>query len=122
VAAILVTDDDDEFRHVVRAILEGAGHSVTEASDGAEALRQIERERPDVLIADMHMPGMDGLELARTLRKAQDPPALIGVSGNDFADMLEMATLLGAGATLAKPFSPAQLLDAVDAVLRSAGD
>jgi two-component system chemotaxis response regulator CheY len=119
VAAILVTDDDEELRLIIRRALEGAGHSVWEAADGAEALRHLERERTDLVITDMHMPGMDGLELARMLRKAARRPALIGISGNDFADTLEMAKRLGARATLAKPFSPSQLLEAVDAALDS---
>jgi len=117
VAAILVTDDDAELRHIIRTALEAAGHSVTEASDGTDALRQLETTRADVLITDMHMPEMDGLALARALRKRPDAPALIGMSGNDYAETLEMATRLGARATLHKPFTSSQLLHAVGKAL-----
>lgn len=118
VAAILVTDDDDDLRAVIRATLEGAGHSVEEASDGAEALELLEADRPDLLITDMHMPDMDGLALTRALRKAKNPPAIVAMSGNDVASILEMAGKLGARATLTKPFTPTQLLQAVDLALR----
>jgi len=89
----------------------------SEASDGTDALRQLETTRADVLITDMHMPEMDGLALARALRKRPDAPALIGMSGNDYAETLEMATRLGARATLHKPFTSSQLLHAVGKAL-----
>jgi CheY-like chemotaxis protein len=119
---ILVTDDDAELRSFIRAALERAGHSVAEAADGRAALRHLDDNRVDVLITDMHMPDVDGLELSRSLRRVQDAPAIIGMSGNDFAGMLEMATLLGARATLSKPFSIGQLLEAVQTALRPRSD
>ena len=112
-ADILVTDDDEELRNIVRAALESAGHSVAEAEDGAEALRYLERHRVDVLITDMHMPDLDGLGLARALRAMKHPAGIVGMSGHDFADVLKMAGMLGARATLTKPFSAQQLLAAV---------
>lgn len=102
-ANILVTDDDEHLRRLICATLEFAGHSVAEAADGADALRHLESQRADLLITDMHMPGMDGLSLTRELRRMPDAPSIIGMSGHDFADTLKMAGMLGAKVTLQSP-------------------
>jgi CheY-like chemotaxis protein len=112
-ADILVTDDDEQLRTLIRATLESKGHSVAEAEDGADALRHPESHRPHLLITDMHMPGMDGLALTRHLRTMAGAPPIIGMSGHDLADTLKMAEMLGAKATLKKPFTSRELLDAV---------
>jgi len=121
VARVLVIDDEPDVRAVMRRFLGAAGHDVREASDGAAALGALAAQPADVVITDLYMPGMDGIELARELRKLPTRPAVIAVSGGGFgrqADVLDVAATLGAAATLPKPFTREQLLGAVDRVLR----
>ena len=113
-ARILVVDDDDNLRTVLRTALENAGHEVTDANDGRAALRQLETVAVDCVITDMHMPEIDGLALTRAVRQRSDAPAVIAMSSKDIAGTLRMAELLGARVTLHKPFTVAQLLDAVE--------
>lgn len=68
-AKILVVDDEAKIVKLVRAYLEGAGFSVVEARDGQTALIQARREKPDLIVLDLMLPGIDGLEVARALRR-----------------------------------------------------
>lgn len=116
-ARILVVDDDDEMRHLTLAALEQAGHSVTVTGDGRTAFELLEQSDFDVLLTDMHMPGTDGMELTRLVRTRLSAPRIIGMTGNDIANTLRMVELLGARATLHKPFTVEQLLEAVRSAL-----
>lgn len=119
---ILVVDDEPGIRALLRRILEREGHEVAEATEGADALRQIERDGFDVVITDMHMPDLDGLQLTRALRNVRNAPAIIAMSGNDVAMTFRMAGILGAQTTLAKPFTAAEVLAVVEAArARGAG-
>src|SRR6202022_1798489 len=112
---ILVVDDDPSIRFLLRLIFESAGYEVSEAHHGAAALSQMQDALPDVLVADMMMPVMDGGELIARLRSDPRTAALrvLVVSGNPAA--IEVARK--ADAILGKPFLPANLLAIVNSLL-----
>ena len=97
-----------------------AGHQVTSAADGKAALRLLGEGQVDLVITDIVMPEMDGLELIRSIRKASPATKIIGMSGGGRgtpSDYLAIAQSFGAALTLAKPFSLEDLIAAVDSVL-----
>ena len=108
-ARILIVDDDESDRVVVGAVLDQAGHEVFFAQDGEEALHEYCDNVIDVVITDLQMPGLHGLELVVMLR---DMPALIAISATG-ESQLDMAQALGAAVTLSKPVDPDALLQAV---------
>ncbi len=111
---ILVVDDEEGIRTILGKALRSAGHEVVLAADGLEALKCYRAAPADVVIADIFMPGMDGIETMRELRREFPDCKIIGMSGNQSArPMLSAARQLGAIAALEKPFSINQLLDAV---------
>ena len=121
---ILVVDDDEGLRALLRATFEGADVEVSEARDVDGASRSIARSRPDVVILDIAMPGIDGLTFCRSL-KAQSSTSDIGVvllTGSIQGDGERQAREAGADAFLRKPFSPLDLLSVVEAVAHGRGD
>ena len=118
--AILVVDDHAIMREVVCEMLEDAGHQVRFAADGHEALRKLSCARFDVLVTDIVMPGMDGIELIGEVRRRYPDIRIIAMSGGGERfpthDGLTIARRLGAGVTLNKPFLAEQLIDAVEQV------
>lgn len=117
---ILVIDDDTAVRTVLRRALERAGHTVTEADDGTSGIRSYEAEPADLVITDIFMPGQDGIETLRALRRIDRGVRVICLSGGDRSgvfDLREHAVSLGAMATMAKPIEIAVLLKTVDAAL-----
>ncbi|GLH81599.1 response regulator [Bradyrhizobium sp. SSBR45G] len=127
-AKILVVDDDPVMQLTIQRVLEQAGHVVATAGDGQKALARFDHESFDLVILDIFMPGMDGLEALRLiLRRAPDLPILM-TSGRPETpssisepDYLTMATKLGAVSALPKPFKPGALLTMVSDCLASAG-
>ena len=119
-ARILVVDDEDDLRAVLSDLLVDAGHEVYEASNGAEALALLEQNPVEVVIADLIMPVMEGIEMIRILRK-QFPELKIvagsGRGGNFMHANLERATHVGADRSIEKPYEPAELLTLVDEML-----
>ncbi len=118
---IVVAEDHDDIRYVLQRALERAGHPVVATADGLEALEAVRRHRPDVLVSDVDMPRMNGLDLCRAVRA---DPALrhipvVLVSGSLLPGD-PRAVAAGASATLLKPFLPAQLLDCVRRLLAPA--
>jgi CheY-like chemotaxis protein len=119
---ILVVDDDPLIQAIVPLALQEHGHEVVQAIDGKQALTQMRRQAIDLVIADMLMPEVDGLELLRAVQKEQPQVPLIAMSGGSSrlpgADVLQMARMLGARALLSKPFTVDDLLAAIGAALQ----
>ena len=118
-ARILVIDDDEAIRSVVTLLLSQRGHEVESAKNGRQGFRAAEGKDFDLLIVDIFMPEMDGLETIRLLRTVKPNLPVIVISGSNAAmpDFLSMATKLGAIESLRKPFRPAELLETVDMCL-----
>lgn len=120
-AKILAVDDDPAIRALIRAVLEPAGYSIIEASDGEAGLRAIEHEPVDLILLDMRMPGMDGYQfLGRLLGMANIP--VVAVTGSGDCEGLLLEARGGVVDHLAKPFTPDQLEAAVEAALARSGD
>ncbi|UVT16319.1 MAG: response regulator [Nitrospira sp.] len=115
---LLVIEDEPEVRRHVQQALEIEGYSVLTAADGYEGLRLLREEPVDLVLVDLLMPGMDGLELIRQLRCTSLTAKIIAMSGGigDW-NYLQVAAYLGAQMTLQKPFSRQTLLDVVRAQL-----
>lgn len=114
---ILVVDDDDLIRRACKLLLGSKDHQVTFANDGAQALRQLADFRPDILITDIYMPEMNGLELIAKVREIAPGTGIIAFSGGgQFRDVggLVMARSLGADVCIEKPLKRTTLLEAVD--------
>lgn len=121
-AEILIIDDEPGVLGVLRRILETAGHSVTEAPNGEAALREFEGKPADLVITDIFMPEMDGIEFLVHLRTAFPDARVLAMSGGGLLprdQALSDASLLGADQILQKPFDRENLLEAVDRVLAS---
>lgn len=114
---ILVADDDPHLREVVRYALEQAGFQVEEAKDGREALEKVRARPPSLLVLDLMMPELDGLEVCREVRRTQPVPIVFLSSRDDELDRV-LALELGGDDFVPKPFSPRELLARVKAVLR----
>lgn len=114
---MLLVDDDRDTREMYSEYLSYSGLHVTEASSGKRALESAARHRPDVVVTDIAMPGMDGLELSRRLRAGPDTRCvpIITVSGQT----TEPSRQTGVNAVLAKPCDPDRLLHVIEDVLRS---
>ncbi len=122
-AQILIIDDEDELRSMLRQMLEHAGHEVSEAVNGAIGIEMCERRMPDLIITDIIMPEKEGIETIITLRRADPTLPIIAISGGgrlDATDFLTMAKKLGAHHTLTKPFRRDKLLEAVGECLAQA--
>lgn len=114
---IVVVDDEAAIRALLRTMLEEAGHDVELASSGREAVHVLSERPADMVITDIVMPDMEGLELIRRLVRMFPDLAIIAISGAGRAgpvDYLQMATLLGAQRTFAKPFRLNRLMTAVE--------
>ena len=114
---ILVADDDREIVRTVRAYLEESGYEVTSAHDGKTALDSFHNERPDLVVLDIMMPEMNGLDVARALRRESEVPIIMLTARVDEADRL-VGLELGADDYITKPFSPREVVARVRAVLR----
>jgi len=114
---ILVVDDDPQVRRLCRLTLEDPGFLVAEASNGKEALAAIKKMPFGLVVLDLCMPDMDGIEFLMTLRAELPKHKIIVMSGFMQGAMLRAAQHLGGAAALAKPFSPDSLLSLVDEVL-----
>lgn len=117
---ILIADDDPNVREVIRFALSKAGYAVVSADNGATALRLFAREQPALLVLDILMPEMDGLEVCRRLRaepRSAAIPILFVSSRDDEVDKI-IGLEMGGDDYLAKPFSPRELVARVKAILR----
>jgi CheY-like chemotaxis protein len=119
-ACVLVIDDDEDHRTLAREILVGAGHRVEEAADGAQGLTLFGRVRPDVVLTDINMPGLDGHDVIAALRVQHTDVPVIAVSGGgpiEKDELLMQAASLGAVEVIMKPFEFRQLVGAVSRAL-----
>jgi CheY-like chemotaxis protein len=116
VADVLIIDDAPLVRHLLTRILQRAGHTVREADDGRCGIAEFRRQRPALVISDLVMPDMEGIETIRALRGDDPTIPIIAISGGIPAH-LRAATALGATATLEKPFTDEALLALVDGLL-----
>jgi DNA-binding response OmpR family regulator len=118
---ILVVDDDLELSSLIGYALRQAGYMVIEAGDGVAALEAFERESPALVILDVNLPRLSGLEVCRRIRAASRTPVMMLTVKNAEEDQVQ-ALDLGADDYLTKPFSPRTLLARVRALLRRAGE
>lgn len=118
-ATVLVVDDEPLFRDYLRKILEREGHQVVEAADGADGVRKVDDNEIDLVITDIVMPKMDGIDFIMDLNKRKPNMGVIAVSGGGRPSgcFLIPAKALGAARTLSKPFSRGELVTVVSEVL-----
>ena len=116
---LLLVDDDRDLVEVLTYVLQREGFSVVSAFDGEGAWRQFQSEQPSLVILDINMPGIDGLEVCRRIREASTVPVVMLTARADEVDIIR-ALGLGADDYVTKPFSPRQLVARVKAVLRRA--
>jgi two-component system phosphate regulon response regulator PhoB len=116
---ILLVEDDPDIRHLISYKLTRGGFSVAEAADGAAALREARREPPDLVILDVRMPRLSGLEVCRELRAGAHTAhvPIIMLTGRAHPEDLERAYAAGATDYVVKPFSPRVLLERVEVAL-----
>ena len=114
---ILVVDDDDLIRRACKLLLSNKEYQLSFSNNGAEALEQVSRFKPDILITDVYMPEMNGLELISKVRELAPDTGIIAFSGGgQFRDVggLVMARSLGADVCIEKPLKRATLLEAIE--------
>ncbi len=119
-ATIMVIDDDENARSAMTRVLRTAGHNVVEAENGLRGLERLRQAPVDLVITDLLMPEMEGIETIRELRRGHPGVRIIAMSGGGMgkaADYLPFAGALGAQRALEKPFTAEQLLAAVQDVL-----
>ena len=114
---VLVVDDEPTIAEVVSRYLERAGYSARVAVDGPDALAQIGSERPDLVVLDLMLPGMDGLEVMRRMQATERVSVILLTARGEPSDRI-VGLRQGADDYVVKPFSPAELVARVDAVLR----
>ncbi len=114
---ILVVDDEPEIAKLVRAYLERAGYAVVTAYEGQQALAVFRHEKPNLVVLDLNLPGMDGLDVCRSLRHDSDVPIIMLTARVEEIDRL-IGLELGADDYVVKPFSPREIVARVRAVLR----
>ncbi len=114
---ILVVDDDPHIRDVIKFTLEKAGMNTLLAKDGADALRQFTRSEADLVVLDINMPELDGLEVCREIRKSSDVPVLFLSSRDEEVDRI-IGLEIGGDDYVTKPFSPRELLARVKVILK----
>jgi two-component system chemotaxis response regulator CheY len=114
---VLLIDDELMVRKIVRKMLERAGHEVVDVENGRMGLDRLERAPFDLIVTDIIMPDVEGIEVLMTVRERHPSIAVVAMSGGGRmgnVDFLEVARKLGAAATLEKPFTQDALLKAID--------
>src|SRR6266700_4441690 len=114
---ILVIEDEANITELIRLYMEQAGYTVVEASDGIAGLELHAREQPDLVILDLMLPGLDGMEVCRRIRNWASTPILMLTARQGEEDRIA-GLESGADDYLAKPFSPRELVSRVKAILR----
>jgi DNA-binding response OmpR family regulator len=114
---ILVVEDEMQIARTLRDFLEVAGFDVTVVGDGSAALASVRGDRPELIVLDLGLPGIDGLDVARELRRTSATPIVMLTARGEESDRI-VGLELGADDYLVKPFSPKELVARVRAVLR----
>jgi two-component system, OmpR family, alkaline phosphatase synthesis response regulator PhoP len=114
---VLIVDDEPKIVRLVADYLTAAGFGVTTASSGDEALMRVRTDAPDLVVLDLGLPGLDGLDVTRTLRRNGELPIIMLTARDDETDRV-IGLELGADDYVTKPFSPRELVARVRAVLR----
>ena len=116
---ILVVDDEVSITEMMQFVLEDQGYDITTAGNGKEGLERIQAQKPDLIITDISMPDMEGIEFLRELKRNGIGIPVIVMSGNIIGrKFLESARRFGAKGSVLKPFSKAQLLQEVERCLQ----
>ncbi|QTN19173.1 response regulator [Brevundimonas sp. AJA228-03] len=115
--SILVVDDDDNIREVIHAVLTQAGFQVLVAASGEAALALLKRSRFELVLLDVHMPKMSGLEVLAAMKKIADATPVLMVTADSQTATVREALSLGCSGYIAKPFTPATLVERVRRVL-----
>jgi len=119
-ATVLIIEDESELVKVLKAYLEKANFAVLTANRGDTGFSLWERERPDLVILDLNLPGMDGLDVAREIRRKENTPIIMVTARVEETDRL-IGLELGADDYVTKPYSPREIVARVRAVLRRSG-
>ncbi len=114
---ILIVDDDPHIQDVISFALDREGYTLSNAKDGAEAIRQFETARPDLIVLDVSMPEMDGLDVCRQIRKTSDVPILFLSSKDEEIDRI-LGLEMGGDDYVTKPFSPRELVARIKVILK----
>ncbi len=110
---VMIVDDTPFMRAVLRNIVEEAGYSVVEASNGTEAVSLYSREKPDVVTMDIVMPELDGIEAARIILESDPSAKIIMVTAMDSRDSLKEAIKIGVCDFIVKPFKAEEVVDSI---------
>jgi len=116
-ASILVADDEPQIRRVLRSTLSGRGYVIIEAKTGEEAVEAVRKEKPDLILLDVNMPGIGGIEACREIRESSDAPIIMLTVRNAERDKVQ-ALDAGADDYVVKPFGIEELLARIRAALR----
>jgi DNA-binding response OmpR family regulator len=115
---VLVVDDDPQVVRLLRVNLELEGYDVVSAADGTQALEAVASQRPDLVVCDVMMPGMDGTEVVRRLRRENETLPVVMLSAKAMRSDMERGLEAGADEYVTKPFDPTELIEVVDRLLR----
>lgn len=114
---VLAVDDSAIMRNLVKQALEGAGHTAILGSDGREGLELFEQNTVDVVVTDINMPVMDGIELIYAIRRVNKKVPVLALTSESDKDMREKGVEAGANGWIIKPFQPAQFVDIIRQVM-----
>ena len=114
---ILIADDEAQIREILRIYFEKEGFEVIEAEDGAAAILKVQSEKPDILLLDIMMPVLDGIEVCKQVRKMSDLPIIMVTAKDDDDDRIA-GLEIGADDYITKPFNSREVVARVKAVLR----
>lgn len=114
---VLVVDDDGALRHAITALLEQAGYQTDQATDGAEALRKLQQQHVDLLLLDIGLPGMSGLDVLAETRSQPAPPRVVMMTADDTPETLLRSFRAQADHFVRKPFPPRRIVEVVNDVL-----
>ncbi|HJZ71800.1 MAG TPA: response regulator [Vicinamibacterales bacterium] len=114
---VLVVDDDGALRHAITSLLDQAGHHADQASDGAEALRKLQQQPFDLLLLDIGLPGINGLDVLAQARNHASPPRVVMMTADDTPETLLRSFREQAHAFVRKPFAPRRIVELVSDVL-----